>query len=267
MTYRIRYPSIKILTILCIANLNDIWTDTDWYCWLCRLPTYFCLFWQAEVIRSYYGLLTCSKTCFWDVIHLAAVIHVHIQQNISSLSLSQGHLSNKDSSPNGVGSSTIIFIIYLTARMLLHGKEKVFERLLDQMHTVQIVPLMLEIISRSIRGAWWKLKDGCRNGTCLIVVHYMNFISSNINFIIFDLHSVHQVLYLLDRFGVSDHAWAISMVIPSLRMPQSHIIKETRQRLNSSIEVERLPSSYFGIYRPLIPCVQEAQVNFSLYFA
>ena len=80
----------------------------------------------------------------------------------------------------------------------------------------------------------------------------------------------HLHIFLIALVSVSDQFYQeLPMVIPSL--PRSHIIKETRQRLklNSSIEVKRLPSGYFGVYRLLIPLQEaiKAQVNFSLYFA
>ena len=69
-----------------------------------------------------------------------------------------------------------------------------------------------------------------------------------------NLMSIHQVLYLLDRFGISDEFYhEIAMIFPSL--PRSHLVKDIQRRLNASIVIKRLPFPYYSAYRP---CIQEA---------
>ena len=78
-----------------------------------------------------------------------------------------------------------------------------------------------------------------------------------------DMTSIHQVLFLLDRFAISDEFYhEMSMLFPFL--PRSHTVKAACQRISNSIIVLRLPDPYFGAYRPLTPCLQEvlkAQVS------
>ena len=50
--------------------------------------------------------------------------------------------------------------------------------------------------------------------------------------------SVRQILYLLERFGVSDEFYhELSMAHPSL--PRSHLVKKSRQLLTETIELKR----------------------------
>ena len=68
---------------------------------------------------------------------------------------------------------------------------------------------------------------------------------------------VYQVLYLLDRFAISDQFYhELSMVHTSL--PRSYKIKEARQRINSNVELIRLPQPYYGCYRPFKNSLMEA---------
>ena len=48
----------------------------------------------------------------------------------------------------------------------------------------------------------------------------------------------------------------IAMINPFL--PRSYILKRTRERINSTIDIKRLPSPYFGCYHPLSDCIEEA---------
>ena len=68
---------------------------------------------------------------------------------------------------------------------------------------------------------------------------------------------LHQILYLLDQFSVSDEFYhELSMIQPSL--PRSHTIKAARASINSNIKLERLPAPYLGCYRGLNECIAEA---------
>ena len=72
-----------------------------------------------------------------------------------------------------------------------------------------------------------------------------------------NLFQLEQILYLLDRFAISDQCYhELSMVDPSL--PRSYVIKEARARINSSIILKRLPAPYSGCYRDLHDCIAEA---------
>ena len=65
------------------------------------------------------------------------------------------------------------------------------------------------------------------------------------------------ILYLLDRFGVSDQFYhEVSMVNPFI--PRSYVIKRARERINNMVTIKRLPQPYFGCYRPFYQCIQEA---------
>ncbi len=61
---------------------------------------------------------------------------------------------------------------------------------------------------------------------------------------------VQRVLYLLDRYGVSDHFYhELSMIVPSL--PRSYKVKQTRGALSSEVELNKLPVPYHRCYRSL----------------
>ena len=78
-----------------------------------------------------------------------------------------------------------------------------------------------------------------------------------------------QILYLLDRFAVSDEFYhELSMVAPTL--PKSYKIKKVRELLNNNVELKRLPSPYSGCYRSVTECLHEcllAEVKFLLALA
>ncbi len=61
---------------------------------------------------------------------------------------------------------------------------------------------------------------------------------------------VQRVLYLLDRYGVSDHFYhELSMTVPSLL--RSYKVKQTRGALSSEVELNKPPAPYHGCYRSL----------------
>ena len=63
-------------------------------------------------------------------------------------------------------------------------------------------------------------------------------------------NTLYQVLYLLDRFGVSDEFYhELSMVNPTL--PRTYTIKHARERISSFTEIKRLPQPFLGCYRSL----------------
>ena len=65
---------------------------------------------------------------------------------------------------------------------------------------------------------------------------------------------VHQVLYLLDRFAISDQFYhELAMINPSL--PRSYQVKKARNLLTSNVKIKRLPKPHFGCYRPLRECL------------
>uniref|UniRef100_A0A1X7U939 Uncharacterized protein n=1 Tax=Amphimedon queenslandica TaxID=400682 RepID=A0A1X7U939_AMPQE len=69
--------------------------------------------------------------------------------------------------------------------------------------------------------------------------------------------TTNQILYLLDRFAVSDELYhELSMICPSL--PRSHIIRKLRTSISNNVEIIRLPTSYFRAYRPVIPAIKSA---------
>ena len=69
---------------------------------------------------------------------------------------------------------------------------------------------------------------------------------------------VHQVLYLLDRFAISDEFYhECSMLTPSL--PRSYRIK--RDRINATVELFRLHKPYSGCYRSFKECRKETTIT------
>ena len=63
-------------------------------------------------------------------------------------------------------------------------------------------------------------------------------------------HDLHRVVYLLERFGISDAFYhELTMITPSL--PRSYKIKEAQQKLTSVVELKKLPSPYNGSYRSI----------------
>ena len=59
-----------------------------------------------------------------------------------------------------------------------------------------------------------------------------------------------QILYLLDRYGVSDQFYhELAMTMPAL--PRSYKVKRARQTISSTVELKRLPRPYDGCYRSM----------------
>ena len=64
-----------------------------------------------------------------------------------------------------------------------------------------------------------------------------------------DHAAIHQTLYILDRFAVSDEAYHELSVTSNL--PPLHRLKTARSTLNGSLDLKRLPGDLAGAYRPL----------------
>ena len=63
--------------------------------------------------------------------------------------------------------------------------------------------------------------------------------------------SIHETLYLLEKFGVSDEFYhELSMRHPSLA--RSYKVKQLRKELTSEIEIIRLPNPFDGAYGPFV---------------
>ena len=62
-----------------------------------------------------------------------------------------------------------------------------------------------------------------------------------------DFDQVHQVLYLLDKFAVSDEVYHELQMLSS-DLPPTHRVKQARKTLNESVTFERLPP-FPGAYR------------------
>lgn len=58
----------------------------------------------------------------------------------------------------------------------------------------------------------------------------------------------YQVLYLLDKFAVSDEVYHELRMLCS-HLPPTHRMKQARKALNESITFDRLPPPYPGAYR------------------
>ncbi len=66
-----------------------------------------------------------------------------------------------------------------------------------------------------------------------------------------------RILYLLDRFGVSDKFYhELSMVNDSL--PRSYKIKKARECISANVELKRLPKPFSGCYRSFQECLLES---------
>ena len=72
-----------------------------------------------------------------------------------------------------------------------------------------------------------------------------------------EISTANQILYLLDRFAVSDELYhELSMICPTL--PRSHTIRKLRSSISNNVEIIRLPTPYFGAYRPLLASIKAA---------
>ena len=68
-----------------------------------------------------------------------------------------------------------------------------------------------------------------------------------------DNERLYQVLFILDRFAVSDEAYhEIRMCSNEASLPPLYTLKQARKELNSSMEIERLQGGYPGAFRPLL---------------
>lgn len=83
--------------------------------------------------------------------------------------------------------------------------------------------------------------------------------SDNINTLVNssnDQQKLLQIVYLLDRFGVSDVFYhELAMINPTL--PRSYKVKRVREALSSNVELIRLPQPYKGCYRSIKSCLVE----------
>ena len=77
--------------------------------------------------------------------------------------------------------------------------------------------------------------------------------------------SIHETLYLLEKFGVSDEFYhELSMHYPSLA--RSYKVKQLRKELTSEIEIIRLPYPFDGAYRPFLPMLSTV-FEYKVYYA
>ena len=73
-----------------------------------------------------------------------------------------------------------------------------------------------------------------------------------------------QVLYILDRFAVSDEAYHELRMSSkeegngSTTLPPLHILKRTRREMNSEMEIVRLLGAYPGAFRPLLDLLKKS---------
>lgn len=68
--------------------------------------------------------------------------------------------------------------------------------------------------------------------------------------------STEQILYLLDRYGVSDEFYhELTMVCKCL--PRSHRVKALRRQISETVPYIRLPSPFDGCYRPFEGTLRE----------
>ena len=58
-----------------------------------------------------------------------------------------------------------------------------------------------------------------------------------------------KILYLLDRFGISDQAYHELAQFSNV-LPRLYIVKQLRQEINSTFTIERLVGDVPGAYRP-----------------
>ncbi len=75
---------------------------------------------------------------------------------------------------------------------------------------------------------------------------------------------IQPVLYILDRFAVSDEFYhEMSMLHTDL--PHSYLIKKQRALLNSTVELKRLPSPFHGCFRSfreyLMECIRRKVIH------
>lgn len=74
--------------------------------------------------------------------------------------------------------------------------------------------------------------------------------------------STEQILYLLDRYGVSDEFYhELTMVTKCL--PRSHRVKALRRQISETVPYIRLPSPFDGCYRPFEGTLRESLQSLS----
>ena len=80
----------------------------------------------------------------------------------------------------------------------------------------------------------------------LVEIHYDKRSDSNSDEADKTDDQVLAILYLLNRFGVSDQFYhEVSMVNPFIS--RSYVIKRARERINNVVTITRLPQPYFGL--------------------
>ena len=75
-----------------------------------------------------------------------------------------------------------------------------------------------------------------------------------------DFDRVHPVLYLLDKFAVSDEVYHELQLLSS-DLPPTHRVKQARKALNESVTFERLPPPFPGAYRSFEGTLMEQLSN------
>ena len=68
-----------------------------------------------------------------------------------------------------------------------------------------------------------------------------------------DYDKIQQMLYIVDRFAVSDDAYHEFSVASNL--PPLHRLKQARASLNSSLTLSRFDGPYPGAFRPFLECL------------
>ena len=67
-----------------------------------------------------------------------------------------------------------------------------------------------------------------------------------------DFNKVLQMLYVVDRFAVSDDAYHELSVVSDLPPHVLYLLKNTRTSLNSSLDLQCYDGPYQGAYRPFV---------------
>lgn len=72
-----------------------------------------------------------------------------------------------------------------------------------------------------------------------------------------DYAKLRQILYILDRFAVSDEAYHEHELSVSFSLPSIYWLKEARSSLNASLDLKRLQGDNPGAYHPLIDTLKQ----------
>ena len=76
-------------------------------------------------------------------------------------------------------------------------------------------------------------------------------------------HGSQEILYLLDRFGVSDEFYhELTMLYPEL--PRSYLIKKERSKIAATTDIRRLPKPHEGCYIQFEQCLVDTITNFEV---